>query len=301
MRSGWPHSEDGQGMTPADQRRAPFGPDVSWPTGYSELEHRGGGYRYPAPQADQLPDRGQGSHPYAAFSARGYGDDGYTTPATRDRPRRTPGIAGTQDGTRIRGVRPGRTQAGLPRARATPSPAIQPATSPDYPQEQGYEPVRIRGVKLRSGRARSRWPTRRPPSAEDYHGADRYQQPWDYDQPLRYDGEEVAYPAQDGYPADGDYQSVNYLSGAYPTRVTTVPAATSRPPTTPPPTTAPTTRCRASTVPATTCPASSAPATSRRSATTSRATAASPTTTLGTRTRAAYGDGPGYAGSGAPV
>ena len=53
-------------------------------------------------------------------------------------------------------------------------------------------------------------------SAEEYHGADSHRQPWDYDQPLRYEDGEVAYQGQDGYPANGDYQSVNYLSGAYP-------------------------------------------------------------------------------------
>ncbi len=53
-------------------------------------------------------------------------------------------------------------------------------------------------------------------SAEEYHGADSHRQPWDYDQPLRYDDGEVAYQGQDEYPANGDYRSVNYLSGAYP-------------------------------------------------------------------------------------
>ena len=77
MRSGWPHAEDGQ-PTPANQGQAPFGPQVSWPNGFSQLDHQGGNYRYPAPQ---LPAGNQsGAHPYASFNAAGYGDDGYTDP-----------------------------------------------------------------------------------------------------------------------------------------------------------------------------------------------------------------------------
>ena len=55
MRNGWPHSEDGRGMTPADQGYAPFG------------EHPSGGYRYPATRGEQMPAAAQGAHPYAAF------------------------------------------------------------------------------------------------------------------------------------------------------------------------------------------------------------------------------------------
>jgi hypothetical protein len=43
------------------------------------------------------------------------------------------------------------------------------------------------------------------------HGADLYKQPWDYDQPLRYDGEEDTYPAPDSYQTTGDHGS----TGAY--------------------------------------------------------------------------------------
>lgn len=38
-----------------------------------------------------------------------------------------------------------------------------------------------------------------PSDADSYHGADLYKQPWDYDQPLRYEGEEDSYPAAGGY------------------------------------------------------------------------------------------------------
>jgi hypothetical protein len=78
MRSGWPHTQSDHGRHPGDQRRRPFGPDISWPTGYSDLEYREGDYHYPAPTAAQPVL--QGEHPYAAFSAAGYGDDGYLDP-----------------------------------------------------------------------------------------------------------------------------------------------------------------------------------------------------------------------------
>ena len=77
MRSGWPHTQDDHGRLPADQRQAPFGPDISWPTGYSDMEYRDGDYRYQAPYAPQPTARG-GDHPYAGFSDPGYGDgNGY--------------------------------------------------------------------------------------------------------------------------------------------------------------------------------------------------------------------------------
>jgi hypothetical protein len=44
-----------------------------------------------------------------------------------------------------------------------------------------------------------------PAAEETPHGADLYKQPWDYDQPLRYDGEEDSYPPADSYRPTGDY------------------------------------------------------------------------------------------------
>src|ERR1700749_2165939 len=78
MRSGWPHTQVDHGGLPADQRRGPFGPNISWPTGSSDLEYRDGDYRYSAPAAQ--PPAAQGQHPYADLSASGYGDDGYRDP-----------------------------------------------------------------------------------------------------------------------------------------------------------------------------------------------------------------------------
>src|SRR5215471_3433523 len=159
MRSGWPHTQDEHGRLPADQRQAPFGPEISWPTGYSNLEYRDGGYRYPAAQ----PAIGQGEHPYAAFSAAGYGDDGYSDPGYDGPASQDAGVAGTRT---VRGfIESAPAQAGYPQAGYA---------QPGYPQagysDQGYS----------------------EPAYSD-------QQPWNYDQPLRYDSEDGSYPAQDGY------------------------------------------------------------------------------------------------------
>src|SRR4029077_12912473 len=81
---------------PADQRRAPLGPEVSWPAGYSDREYQGGDHRYPAQQAAQPPEVTQGQRPYAAFSASGYGDDGYQDPGYQGPAAQDAGIAGTR-------------------------------------------------------------------------------------------------------------------------------------------------------------------------------------------------------------
>src|SRR5215472_8386536 len=165
MRSGWPHTQADYGRLPADQRQAPFGPEISWPTGYSDLEYRDGGYRYPAAQ----PAAGQGEHPYAAFSAAGYGDDGYSDPGYDGPASQDAGVAGTRT---VRGfIEPAPAKAGYLQAGYA---------QPGYPQagysDQGYsEP------------------------------AYSHQQPWNYDQPLRYDSEDGSYPAQDGYRSSGSH------------------------------------------------------------------------------------------------
>ena len=112
MRSGWPHSEDGRGMTPASQGHVPFGPEVSWPGAYPDQERANGDFRYPATRAEQLPAAAQGAHPYAAFDGAGYGDDGYTDPGYQGPSAQDAGIAGTRT---VRGfVESGQTQQGYP-------------------------------------------------------------------------------------------------------------------------------------------------------------------------------------------
>jgi hypothetical protein len=211
VRSGWPHPQDDQGKLPADRRQASFGPEISWPTGYSDLEYRDGDYRYAAPQAAPAADHGQ--HPYAAFNAGGYGDDGYRDPGYQGPAAQDAGIAGTRT---VRGFvdagrgwdqaaydAPGYAQSGYQQGQ------------PGYSQGPGYrEPGYAGSSYLQGGQLEMAYPPS-PESPEAYHGGESYVQPWDYDQPLRYD-DEVAYPSQDGYPSGGGYQSVNYLSGAYP-------------------------------------------------------------------------------------
>jgi hypothetical protein len=195
-------------MLPADRRSAPIGPEVSWPAGYSDMEYRDGGYGYAAPQAEQLPPASHGGHPYAAFTTAGYGDDGYRDPGYQGPAAQDAGIAGTRT---VRGFVETGQGWGQPDYAAPDGYARS-----SYQQGRGYGESGYAGSSYAPG---GQIEMAYPPSAqstEEYHGADSHRQPWDYDQPLRYDDGEVAYQAQDGYPANGDYQSVNYLSGAYP-------------------------------------------------------------------------------------
>ena len=208
-------------MLPAERRQAPFGPEVSWPTGYSELEYRNGDYRYAAPQAASQPPADHGQHPYAAFNAGGYGDDGYRDPGYQGPAAQDAGIAGTRTVRGFVDAGQGWNQADY----AAPGYArsgYQQGNDPRYAPGPGYSQPDYAGSSYaQPGQIEMAYPPAAA-SPEAYHGAESHQQPWDYDQPLRYDDGVVAYPAQDGYPgqdgypADGDYQSVNYLSGAYP-------------------------------------------------------------------------------------
>jgi len=176
--------------TPVDQGHVPFGPEVSWPNGFSALEHPSGGYRYPATRAEQLPAGGQGAHPYAAFDGAGYGDDGYNDPGYQGPAAQDAGIAGTRT---VRGfVESGQHQQGYPEVGYAQS-GYQPSPRP-YSQP-GYA-----GSSYAAGEIEMAYPS----AAEAAHGADLYKQPWDYDQPLRYDGEEDAYIQGDGYMTTGE-------------------------------------------------------------------------------------------------
>jgi hypothetical protein len=198
MRSGWPHTGDGRGMTPANQGHVPFGPEVSWPTGYSDPEYSNGDYRYPQTRVEQLPDLGQGgAHPYAASGGAGYGDDGYSDPGYQGPVAQDAGIAGTRT---VRGfVESGQGQADYRDAGYAGSSYMPPAGGTGYSQP---------GYAGSSYAAPGEIDMAYPPSAAASapHGADLYSQPWDYGQPLRYDGEEDTYLALEGHhqPA-GDY------------------------------------------------------------------------------------------------
>ena len=202
-------------MLPADRRQAPFGPEVSWPTGYSDLEYRDGDYRYAAPQSAPQPPANHGQHPYAAFNAGGYGDDGYRDPGYQGPAAQDSGIAGTRTVRGFIDAGQGWNQADYAAPGYAQS-GYQQGNDPRYAPGPGYRQPDYAGSSYaQAGQIEMAYPPAAA-SPEAYHGAESHQQPWDYDQPLRYDDEVVAYPAQDGYPADGDYQSVNYLSGAYP-------------------------------------------------------------------------------------
>ena len=202
MRSGWPHTEDGRGMSSANQGHAPFGPEVSWPTEYSDTEYANGGYRYPT-RGEQLPAIGQAAHPYTAFGVAGYGDDGYSDPGYQGPAAQDAGIAGTRT---VRGfVESGQGQADYRDTGYAGSSYLPPAPGATYGQ-LGYA-----GSSYSTpGEIESAYPSA-PAASAVPHGADLYKEPWDYDLPLRYDGEKDPYPVPDSYQSTGDYGR----SGAY--------------------------------------------------------------------------------------
>ncbi len=183
-------------MTPASQGHVPFGPEVSWPTGFSALEHPGGNNRYPATRAEQAPAASHGAHPYAAFGGSGYGDDGYNDPGYQGPAAQDAGIAGTRT---VRGfVESGQNPQAYPGAGYAQSGYSQ--AGPGTHGQQGY----AGSSYAPAGEIEMAYPPALPAS----HGADLYNQPWDYDMPLRYEGEDDdAYPVRDGYMSTDDYGS----------------------------------------------------------------------------------------------
>src|SRR5215471_5026895 len=135
MRSGWPSSQGQPGRHSVDQQRqAPSGPEASWPDAYYGPEQPGGDYRYQAQPRTALPaspgfaaPAGPGEHPYAAYDAAGYGDNGqgyagsaidafgygdpgYSNPGYNGPSAQDSGVAGTRT---VRGhVEPGYQQDG---------------------------------------------------------------------------------------------------------------------------------------------------------------------------------------------
>jgi hypothetical protein len=196
MRSGWPHPGDGQGVTPADQRGAPFGPEVSWPAGYP-----------------------QGSHPYAAFTAAGYGDDGYSDPGYQGPAAQDAGIAGTRT---VRGfVEADQRQAGYAypadagyaQSGYAQLPPGRTSASPQYDQYDQYDHPGYAGPGYPAGgQAEAAYPQ----ATGSYQGSDSYSQPWDYEQPLRYEGDENTYQVADNYMyGQQDSGAVRYQPPAY--------------------------------------------------------------------------------------
>ncbi|MGH3248722.1 MAG: hypothetical protein ACRDOI_21315, partial [Trebonia sp.] len=167
-------------MTPANRGQAPFDPEVSWSNG---------DYGYPATRAEQRPALNPGAHPYAAFGGTGYGDDGYQDPGYQGPAAQDAGIAGTRT---VRGfVESGQHQQGYPETGYAQSGYSQSG----YPQSPPGAPYSQPGYAGSSYAAAGEIELAYPLAADGANGADLYQQdlyqqPWDYDQPLRYDGEE---------------------------------------------------------------------------------------------------------------
>jgi hypothetical protein len=224
MRSGWPHTQDDHGTLPDRQQQA-FSPEISWPTGYSGLEYRDGDYRYPAPSGAQpyapappappAVPAPAGEHPYAGFGgtgygagsggyaqpnidAFGYGDPGYSNPSYDGPASQDFGIAGTRTVSGF--VEPSHPRAGY----ASPEYA-QPAQSSAYTLPPGH-PSGAYPALDGPGEVRQYQPQR---PAEDM-----YQQPWDYEQPLRYDGEEPSHQGRDNFGASA-YEAPVYNPADY--------------------------------------------------------------------------------------
>jgi hypothetical protein len=208
-------------MMPADPRGAPFGPEVSWPAGYSGQEYRDGDYRYYPEPAAQPPAAAQGAHPYGAFTGAGYGDGGYSDPGYQGPAAQDAGIAGTRT---VRGFvesDPRQPGYGYPAAGAgyAQSGYAQPGYAQLPPGQQastgGYGQSGYAGSSYApGGQIEMAYPSAAATGPQQ--SADLYSQPWDYDQPLRYEGEEDNYQATDGY-AYGrqDTGAVQYQPAAY--------------------------------------------------------------------------------------
>jgi hypothetical protein len=215
------------------ERQQQFSPEISWPSGHSGLDYRNGDYRYPAPSGAQpyaaqpyvaQPPAAQapaGEHPYAAFggsgygaeaggyaqpdiSGFGYGDPGYSNPSYDGPASQDLGIAGT------------RTVSGF----------VEPNQGANYGAPYG-QPAQGPAYMLPPGHPSGAYPAIEGPGAvQPYQPAqqapDVYQQPWDYEQPLRYDGEEPTYPGTEnyapaGYEAPAGYDAPGYATPGYET------------------------------------------------------------------------------------
>ncbi|MBO0821222.1 MAG: hypothetical protein J2P26_10260, partial [Nocardiopsaceae bacterium] len=162
MRSGWPHTQEDSGSL-ASQRQAQYGPMDSWPNGYPALGNGDGEHPYPTHGADPYaveqpapaapPASPGGEHPYAAFGGPGQGAGIYTAPNIEAFGYGDPGY-------------------------------IDPGYDGPSSQDAGVAGTQtVRGtVESRGGYSGG------GPDADQQ--VDIYHQPWDYNQPLRYDDED---------------------------------------------------------------------------------------------------------------
>lgn len=178
MRSGWPHAQEEPGSL-ASQRQAQYGPADSWPDGYPVLGHPDGDYRYPQhgmdPYAVDSPAPARppaGEHPYAAFRGGGQPSGGYTTPDIEAFGYGDPGYS-------------------------------DPGYDGPASQDTGIAGTQtVRGFVESSHRHAGGYGSAELDPAYGGQGSqspDIYHQPWDYQQPLRYDDEDPAYPMLDSH------------------------------------------------------------------------------------------------------
>jgi hypothetical protein len=204
------------------ERQQQFSPEISWPTGHSGLDYRDGDYRYPAPSGVQpyaaqppVAPSPAGEHPYAAFggsgygadaggyaqpdiSAYGYGDPGYSNPSYDGPAAQDLGIAGTRTVS-------GFVESSHAGANYGGAPYGQPAQGPAYMLPPGHPSGAYPAVEGQ-GQVQPYQPSHQAP--------DMYQQPWDYEQPLRYEGEEPTYPGLENY-APAGYETPGYNATDY--------------------------------------------------------------------------------------
>lgn len=176
MRSGWPHTQEEPGPL-ASQQQAQYGPIDSWPNGYPALGRDDGDYRYqqqhgmdPYAAQQYVPAAGEGGgYPYSEFGGQGQHAQAGNYAA--------PDAYGYGD--------PGYSNPGYdgPSSQDTgiPSHGFVDASGPHASVELAYPP---HGA---------------PVGEQPGQSADVYHQPWDYNQPLRYDDEPAGSPQMDAY------------------------------------------------------------------------------------------------------
>jgi hypothetical protein len=133
---------------PGGRREVPFGPDISWPNGFRQLDPEArrlleSGYGTPGYGRGQYDTGGRGSayrSPDASSSMDDYGDPGYSDPAY-DGPRSgsgTRGWPGDQRGPRAPGGSPVSDGSGYGGVPGYHVPDYREPARPDYGYQQGY-------------------------------------------------------------------------------------------------------------------------------------------------------------------
>lgn len=158
MRSGWPHTQEDPGSL-ASRQQAQYGPVDSWPNGYPALGN------------------GEGDYPYPAYGSDPYASEAPVMPAVTAPPASPDGEHPYAAFGEARQGSGGHT---------VPNFEAFGYGDPGY-SSPGYDGPASRDAGTHTGRGGVDSST--PHSAQDI-----YHQPWDYNQPLRYDDEEASWP-----------------------------------------------------------------------------------------------------------